>query len=266
MRAPRCGRRVADAPVADLAEADSRKALADPLRSASILVAEDNDVNQEVIRRQLTLLGFRHEIASTGADALRRLSNGSYTLLITDIHMPVMDGYELTTKVREREAATGSPRMPIIAITANALKSEAERCISVGMDDYLSKPVSSATLRAMLERWTSAGLTNAEGGSEEPASAEDRSVVDAGVRAKFRDSLEQSVADIRKAVAQEKWYDAGFHAHRLKSAALAVGAGELAKACARVEVAGLARSETGVREALAAFEEAAERERRDLRG
>jgi CheY-like chemotaxis protein len=131
-----CGRRVADGPVADLAEADSRKALADPLRSASILVAEDNEVNQEVIRRQLTPLGFRHEIASTGADALRRISGGSYTLLITDLHMPVMDGYELTTQVREREAATGSPRMPIIAITANALKSEAERCISVGMDDY----------------------------------------------------------------------------------------------------------------------------------
>ena len=232
-----------------------------PLRVATILVAEDNEVNQEVIRRQLTLLGYRFEIAATGTDALRRLGDREFSLLLTDLHMPAMDGYELTAKVREREAAQKTKRMPIVALTANALKSEAERCRTQGMDDYLSKPVGLAELGATLERWLGIdGLTLAK--SARPAKpAPNEQPVDAAMRARFIEVLDASLREIRTAVAQGRWYDAGFHAHKLKSAAAAIQSGELAAACAKVEVAGLSRDSAGVQDGLPLLLESAERER-----
>jgi two-component system sensor histidine kinase/response regulator len=103
-----------------------------------ILVAEDNEINQKVIRQQLDLLGYAADVATTGREALRRWQSGNYALLLTDLHMPEMDGYDLTLQIRVAEA--GRARMPIVALTANALRGESERCLAVGMDDYLSKP------------------------------------------------------------------------------------------------------------------------------
>ncbi len=119
--------------------------------SRLILVAEDNEINQKVIRKQLGLLGFVSHIAADGRQALDRARHGSYALLLTDLHMPVMDGYELAAAVR-REEGIGM-RMPIVALTANALKGEAKRCRDVGMDDYMTKPLQLADLHAMLTRW-----------------------------------------------------------------------------------------------------------------
>jgi len=116
-----------------------------------ILVAEDNEINQKVIQQQLTLLGNTADIANNGREALELWQSGDYGILITDLHMPEMDGYELTTAIRAAE--TNKPRIPIIAFTANALKGEAEHCLAVGMDDYLSKPVQLVNLKAMLEKW-----------------------------------------------------------------------------------------------------------------
>src|SRR6202035_1710274 len=80
-----------------------------------------------------------------------RFQSGHYALLLTDLHMPEMDGYDLTLQIRVAER--GRTRMPIIALTANALRGESERCLAVGMDDYLSKPAPLATLAAALEKW-----------------------------------------------------------------------------------------------------------------
>src|SRR3989338_3954069 len=119
-----------------------------------ILVAEDNEINQKVIRQQLMLLGQTADIANNGREALERWLSGDYAILFTDLHMPAMDGYELTAAIRAAEKAdSGKTRIPIIAFTANALKGEAERCIAIGMDDYLSKPVQLVNLKAMLEKW-----------------------------------------------------------------------------------------------------------------
>ena len=126
-----------------------------------ILVAEDNEINQKVILQQLTLLGKTADLASNGREALELWQSGDYGILLTDLHMPEMDGYELTAAIRAAEktvnetgaSETNKPRIPIIAFTANALKGEAEHCRAVGMDDYLSKPVQLANLKAMLERW-----------------------------------------------------------------------------------------------------------------
>ena len=116
-----------------------------------ILVAEDNEINQKVILQQLKLLGQAADIASDGSEALERWQSGDYALLFTDLHMPEMDGYELTTAIRAAE--NGKVHMPIIAITANALKGEADHCRAIGMNDYLSKPVQLVNLKAMLEKW-----------------------------------------------------------------------------------------------------------------
>jgi two-component system, sensor histidine kinase and response regulator len=116
-----------------------------------ILIAEDNEINQKVIRQQLKLLGQTADIASNGREALELWQSGGYGIVLADLHMPEMDGYALTAAIRAGEA--GKPRTPIIAFTANAVKGVAERCSEAGMDDYLSKPVQLATLKAMLEKW-----------------------------------------------------------------------------------------------------------------
>jgi len=116
-----------------------------------ILVAEDNKINQKVIVLQLGLLGYAADVADDGRQALQRWQSGDYALLLADLHMPKMDGYELSLTIRSVEAE--KQRIPIIAVTANALKGEVENCRAAGMDDYMCKPVRLEDLRVMLEKW-----------------------------------------------------------------------------------------------------------------
>ncbi|MDE2252615.1 MAG: response regulator, partial [Gammaproteobacteria bacterium] len=128
----------------------SSTAVRPPTRAAAIarrrllLIAEDNEINQKVLRQQLAQLGYAADFTANGREALRRWQTGEHALLLTDLHMPEMDGYDLTLAIRVREG--GRARMPIVALTANALQGEAERCRAVGMDDYLSKPATLAEL------------------------------------------------------------------------------------------------------------------------
>ena len=116
-----------------------------------ILLAEDNETNREVIGEQLCLLGYAAELAEDGMTALEKWRTGRFALLLTDCHMPLMDGFELTALIRAEEG-TG-PHKPIIAVTANAMQGEAQRCLDSGMDDYLSKPLRMDKLKAMLDQW-----------------------------------------------------------------------------------------------------------------
>jgi len=121
-------------------------------RGQLILVAEDNETNQEVICRHLSILGCVAVIAGDGQQALELWRPGRFGLLLTDCHMPVMDGFELTAAIRAAEADSDH-RTPIIAITANALSGEAERCIERGMDDFLTKPVELKHFKKKLNKW-----------------------------------------------------------------------------------------------------------------
>ena len=123
------------------------------LPSVQILLVEDNELNRQVILAQLSLLGFTAEAANDGLEGLERWQNGRFDLVLTDCHMPRMDGFELTAKIRAHENSSSLQRTPIIAITANALSGEDERCIAAGMDDYLAKPVSQAQMGETLNRW-----------------------------------------------------------------------------------------------------------------
>ncbi len=118
-----------------------------------ILLAEDNEINRDVIQEQLQLLGYACEMAEDGALALAmwQANPDRYGLLLTDCHMPNLDGFALTAAIRSAEQLDA--HLPIIAITANAMQGEAQRCRDHGMDDYLSKPLRMAELDTMLRKW-----------------------------------------------------------------------------------------------------------------
>ena len=119
--------------------------------SLRILLAEDNSINQKVALRQLQNLGYSAEVAANGEEVLQSLETSDFDLVLMDCQMPVMDGYVATEKIRQRE--TGDRRIAIIAMTASALEEDRARCLAVGMDDFLTKPVRQQELAAVLQRW-----------------------------------------------------------------------------------------------------------------
>jgi len=120
--------------------------------AGAVLLAEDNPVNQEVAKTFLTRLGLRVDIANNGAEVLALTEARRYDLILMDCQMPVMDGYQTTAAIRQRQT-DASGRLPIIALTANAMEGERCKCLAAGMDDYLSKPYSRAQLETTLARW-----------------------------------------------------------------------------------------------------------------
>ncbi|NOT22104.1 MAG: response regulator [Nitrospiraceae bacterium] len=120
-----------------------------------ILLAEDNPVNREVATGMLELLGYQVDIAQDGCQALDLSSTGRYDLILMDCQMPVMDGFTASANIRDRERQTKAARIPIIALTANAMAGDRERCLEAGMDDFLSKPFSQGQLHGILSRWHS---------------------------------------------------------------------------------------------------------------
>lgn len=118
-----------------------------------ILLVDDHATNRQVIQRQLALAGYASEVAEDGVQGVAAWRTGRYALVLSDVHMPHMDGYQMAREIRRDEAQRGLPRTPLVALTASALKGEAERCLDAGMDDYLAKPVGIATLGACLQRW-----------------------------------------------------------------------------------------------------------------
>ncbi|MCZ2149140.1 MAG: PAS domain S-box protein [Bryobacterales bacterium] len=119
-----------------------------------VLVAEDNLVNQRLAIRFLEKEGCIVDLAPSGTDVIRIWERTAHDVILMDCHMPEMDGYEATREIRRREREQGRPRVPIVAMTANALDGDRERCIQVGMDDFLSKPVQIEHLRRTLLRWS----------------------------------------------------------------------------------------------------------------
>jgi len=116
-----------------------------------VLVVEDNPVNQLVARKMLEKLGCGVDVAADGVEALS--SKGPYSVVFMDVQMPNMDGYEATAEIRRRESEKGRGPVPIVAMTANAMEGDREEALGAGMNDYLSKPVTSEALEAVLKRW-----------------------------------------------------------------------------------------------------------------
>jgi CheY-like chemotaxis protein/HPt (histidine-containing phosphotransfer) domain-containing protein len=233
---------------------------------ARILVADDHPVNREVLVRQLELLGIASDTVNDGVEALEAwaAADGRYAAVLADIHMPRMDGHELTRQIRVAEMKRGSTRTPVVAVTANAMKGEDERCLAAGMDAYLAKPVNMDQLRTTLERWMpieDAGR-DAPGAEEtpKPPSAIDRGVLAAwlgnddnainSLLTKFRDTAIAAEREIGAASRASDLPALAAAAHKLKGAAQTVGAIGVGSAAAALEQAGKAGDRTRCREGL----------------
>ncbi|MDF1585500.1 response regulator [Marinimicrococcus flavescens] len=142
--APAVPERLQEAPVVPVAPV---------ARQGRVLLAEDNLVNQEVALGILASLGCRAEVAGDGEEALAALSRAPYDLVLMDCQMPRLDGYAATREIRRREAGLGAAGVPIVALTAHALRGDREKCLEAGMNDYLGKPFTAEEMRAVLERW-----------------------------------------------------------------------------------------------------------------
>jgi PAS domain S-box-containing protein len=136
----------------------SKRSRGEPVgHSLNILLAEDNVVNQRVAIGILEKRGHIVQAVFNGKEALQALACARFDLMLMDVQMPEMDGLEATVAIRDMERES-SQHLPIIAMTAHAMKGDRERCLAAGMDDYLAKPVDPSTLHAMVERWTPASL------------------------------------------------------------------------------------------------------------
>jgi PAS domain S-box-containing protein len=221
-----------------------------PLRRARILLTEDVPVNQQVASAMLQRLGMEVAIAGDGRQALSQVAAGGFDLVLMDCRMPTLDGYAATRMIRAQEQGS-SRHLPIIAMTANVLAADQERCFSAGMDDFIAKPIGLADLRRILARWLSpedpgdgaAGADPPDDGSERPAV--ERSVLK-GLRDALGDAFqdylsafELSLTDIlsrlETACADGDLGALELQAHSLKSVSLSVGAHPLATMARRLE-------------------------------
>ncbi|MFH2092628.1 MAG: response regulator [Pseudomonadota bacterium] len=125
----------------------------DQKRSICILLVEDNPVNLAVARKLIDKIGYRTEAVTNGKQAVEALGKKKYDLVLMDCQMPVMDGYQATRAIRNSTSGIINPDLPIIAVTANAMKGDREKCLNSGMDDYLSKPIKSDKLAEILSKW-----------------------------------------------------------------------------------------------------------------
>jgi two-component system, sensor histidine kinase and response regulator len=227
-----------------------------PLSGASVLLAEDNRVNAEIAVEMLTDLGCVVVHVSNGAQAVERFAQQTFDMVLMDCQMPVMDGYQATQSLREIEVSRpAQARTPIVALTANALSGDRERCLAAGMDDHLPKPFRRAQLRAMVRRWAA----RAEGETPAPVQAaqplgERRQAVDRELLLEslrvghgaspslvirvvdlFMQESPELLQTLAAGVRDQTWQQVADAAHSLKASSAMVGAVELAAHAARAE-------------------------------
>ncbi|HYP47961.1 MAG TPA: response regulator, partial [Thermoleophilaceae bacterium] len=205
-----------------------------------VLVVEDTPVNQTVVVRMLEKSGFDADVAENGRAALDAVSKRSYAVVLMDCQMPVLDGYDATREIRRREQ--GGPRTPIIAMTANSMRGDRERCLAAGMDDYLSKPLRAPTLIDALNRWvTVSGSGAAPGAHAQGAAAPGakRTMLDQAVIADLQDldgevlselvglyfdGAAEQLVELKAAIERGEAPEVGKAAHKLKGSSATVGA------------------------------------------
>jgi CheY-like chemotaxis protein/HPt (histidine-containing phosphotransfer) domain-containing protein len=220
---------------------------------ARILVAEDNVVNQRVALKQLRKLGYRPDAVGNGAEVFEALKGGRYDIILMDCQMPEIDGYEVTRRIREQERASGDTSAPptyIVALTANALEGDREKCIAAGMNDYLSKPLHLSELESVLQR----ALFNLQASARPAVTPPGEEVLDRTVIDGLRDLRELGQPDplrelidlflrdaqprlqkLEAALAEPDLSKAAATAHALKGSASNLGARRLADWCAQLE-------------------------------
>jgi CheY-like chemotaxis protein/HPt (histidine-containing phosphotransfer) domain-containing protein len=210
-------------------------------------VAEDYEANRKVVMQMLRLMGCQVDAVENGREAVRAMDQGSYDLVLMDVQMPDMDGLTATAEIRRRETARGR-RTPILAYTAHAMEEDQRRCLEVGMDGYLTKPLRQRELSEAIATWASRGpdrrcgpaaVSEADRGYDDLAQlfTGDEPSLHELVRS-FLLSAAARVAGIERALAARDADAAMAEAHRLKGLSLSIGAGSLADGCTRLREAG----------------------------
>jgi signal transduction histidine kinase/CHASE3 domain sensor protein/DNA-binding NarL/FixJ family response regulator len=235
---------------------DAAFALAeDTLRARAglrVLVVDDHRINRLVLERQVAALGYAAESAVNGTEAFEKWRGGGLGAVVTDCNMPGMDGYQLTRRIREAEATQGLGHTPVIACTANAIVGEAEKCLAVGMDDYLPKPVDLRGLERKLAQWIAvpapvdaAVVSQISGGDRE---------VESEVMRRFQQCHEGDVQALRESVRAADFDAVAGASHRIKGATRTIGALDLASACEAIERAARERDAVAIAAQMPRFE------------
>ncbi len=243
----------------DARENDRRAASDPPEQRLCILLVEDNHINQLMAKKTLEMFGHEVTIAENGREAVERVAKDAFDIVLMDGQMPVMDGLEATRIIRSRESKTGG-RIPILAMTAHAMKGDRERFLSAGMDDYISKPIDPERLRKMLERWgkrRQREMAEADRKGEDPE-CRDADVTDAvpvnlekalaracGDKAFLEEMIHHFVGEINQQLERlESVLEAGDagglvrQAHSLKGSAATLGAAGVASVALQLEESG----------------------------
>ncbi len=215
-----------------------------------ILLAEDNPVNQKVALRMLERIGFSADVANNGLEALDALEQKKYDIILMDMQMPEMDGLEATRRIVEKYDESIRPY--IIALTANAMQGDRERCIAAGMNDYISKPIRMEDLHEAFDRCpVKAGAEEEAGGEEEAGTVINVQVLDelvtmlgndidfaSGLIHDFIEDGEELLGNIRSALEGGNAPELERAAHTLKSSSATFGAIEAAQVCKELEEQG----------------------------
>ncbi len=226
------------------------------LGNARVLVAEDSPINQEVASQHLRVMGCQVDVVDNGVAAVRAVAQTEYDLVLMDCQMPEMDGYEAARRIRREEEDNAGSRLPIIALTANAVKGDREACLAAGMDDYLAKPFTQKQLHGTMLRWlpTAQFTTAAPPESARPPELADPSLLDeealrsirelerngaSGMLARvvemYRNSAPQLLSDIRRGVEEGDADRIRRAAHTMKSSSANLGAVVVVALCKRLE-------------------------------
>ncbi len=225
-----------------------------------ILVVEDDLINQKVAINMLRKLGHNVSLAETGLQAVTQIAGQSFDLILMDVQMPEMDGFEATARIRELEKSHSAEHsLPIIAMTAHALKGDREKCLAAGMDDYLTKPIKLEILKAMIDKWARCPtvfppppvqpVTSNSAASAEPfkntldlADALERTMQDKVFLQQLIDTfiaqMPQDIERLKHAMEANSMADLRQQAHRLKGAAANLGAHAVAAAALALETIG----------------------------
>ena len=264
-------------------EVSTEKATGNAFR---LLLVEDDPTNQLVTTSILAKYGYRVDSADNGREALRMLEHQDYALVLMDCMMPLMNGYEVTAVIRDQASAVRDHSLPVIALTANAMREDRDTCLAAGMDDYLSKPVDISDLLAILERWLpppTPGACNTAMVAQgvEPSREAATAVFDmAAFVSRNMEDLELSrdvaaifiqhgpgyVASIREAVAADDAATLRLQAHKLKGAAANIALEPLRAIAARIESSALTGDMKKGAELLPELERQFERATDALRG
>jgi len=245
-----------------------------------ILIAEDNTINQKVALKVLEKLGYRADAVANGEEAVKALETIPYDLVFMDCQMPVMDGYEATKAIRDPRSTVRNHGVPIIAMTANAMKGDKEKCLAVGMDDYVSKPVSPAEINAVLDKWLKAderstmpeeGQRDKDGGVDQMPPASNPKVFDrpallerlmddedlvAEVLKGFLSDVPELISELKATLEAGDAQGARHAAHTLKGSASNVSAMALTEAAKKAEDAARAGDLDEARKAIRVIETA----------